>query len=49
MTVKWCNDQKSTCPLLCLQIPGASKTPAKNDCDPVSSADSLALSWIIAN
>ncbi|KFY45189.1 hypothetical protein V494_01089 [Pseudogymnoascus sp. VKM F-4513 (FW-928)] len=30
----WCNDQKSTCPLLCTQYPGGSMTTAANDCDP---------------
>ncbi|OBT70139.1 hypothetical protein VE03_00575 [Pseudogymnoascus sp. 23342-1-I1] len=29
----WCNDQKSTCPLLCTQYPGGSMTTAANDCD----------------
>ncbi|OBT55787.1 hypothetical protein VE04_04281 [Pseudogymnoascus sp. 24MN13] len=30
----WCNDQTSTCPLLCTQYPGGSMTTAANDCDP---------------
>ncbi|KFY24814.1 hypothetical protein V493_05007 [Pseudogymnoascus sp. VKM F-4281 (FW-2241)] len=30
----WCNNQKSTCPLLCTQYPGGSMTTAANDCDP---------------
>ena len=32
----WCTNQKSSCPLLCLQIPGASSTPESNICDSVS-------------
>lgn len=31
----WCNDERSTCPLLCLQYPGNSMTTNSNDCDPV--------------
>ncbi|OBT43334.1 hypothetical protein VE00_06902 [Pseudogymnoascus sp. WSF 3629] len=30
----WCNDQTSTCPLLCTQYPGGSMTTTANDCDP---------------
>lgn len=30
----WCNDQRSTCPLLCTQFPGGSLTTAANDCEP---------------
>lgn len=29
---KWCLDQKSSCPLLCLQIPGATGPPEENSC-----------------
>ncbi|KFZ13232.1 hypothetical protein V501_03801 [Pseudogymnoascus sp. VKM F-4519 (FW-2642)] len=29
----WCNDQRSTCPLLCTQFPGGSLTTAANECD----------------
>ncbi|KAL5345732.1 hypothetical protein ACLOAV_009486 [Pseudogymnoascus australis] len=29
----WCNDQTSTCPLLCTQFPGGSMTTTTNDCD----------------
>ncbi|KFZ12423.1 hypothetical protein V502_07083 [Pseudogymnoascus sp. VKM F-4520 (FW-2644)] len=29
----WCNDQTSTCPLLCTQYPGGSMTTSANDCD----------------
>lgn len=32
----WCVTQKSSCPLLCLQLPGKSATTAANDCDPQS-------------
>lgn len=31
----WCSDQKTTCPLLCLQITNSASTTA-NDCDPTS-------------
>ena len=34
---KWCNDQKSTCPLLCLQTTGGRLRPQQNDCTPVNS------------
>jgi hypothetical protein len=42
---KWCNDQRSTCPLLCLQIPGERSRPQQNDCNP----DNLAYTCICAN
>ncbi|KAL4888189.1 hypothetical protein BDV59DRAFT_147954 [Aspergillus ambiguus] len=29
----WCQQQTSTCPLLCLQMPGASSNPSANTCD----------------
>ncbi|KAJ5971214.1 uncharacterized protein N7479_001132 [Penicillium vulpinum] len=29
----WCGSQTSACPLLCLQIPGASGTPISNTCE----------------
>lgn len=29
----WCTSQQSSCPLLCLQLPGQSSTTAANDCD----------------
>ncbi|EAU38759.1 conserved hypothetical protein [Aspergillus terreus NIH2624] len=32
----WCQQQTSTCPLLCLQMPGASSNPSANTCDSVS-------------
>ncbi|KAL2041507.1 hypothetical protein N7G274_005889 [Stereocaulon virgatum] len=41
----WCTNQKSSCPLLCLQIPGASSTPESNTCD----ATSLAYSCVCSN
>ncbi|KAN0093938.1 hypothetical protein V8E51_017122 [Hyaloscypha variabilis] len=31
---QWCTSQETACPLLCLQLPGASSTTAANDCDP---------------
>lgn len=30
----WCNNQRSSCPLLCTQFPGGSMTTAANDCEP---------------
>ncbi|KAJ5124548.1 uncharacterized protein N7515_008373 [Penicillium bovifimosum] len=30
----WCNSQTSACPLLCLQLPGASGSPTTNTCSP---------------
>ena len=33
-TAKWCFDQKTQCPLLCTQVPGASGTK-ENRCDSV--------------
>ncbi|KAL2870019.1 uncharacterized protein BJX67DRAFT_303116 [Aspergillus lucknowensis] len=33
---QWCTSQTSACPLICLQLPGASETPTSNDCDPES-------------
>jgi hypothetical protein len=30
----WCQSQVTACPLLCLQLPGASSTTEANDCDP---------------
>jgi hypothetical protein len=32
----WCQSQISTCPLLCLQLPGESSTTDANDCDPTN-------------
>ena len=31
----WCTKQKASCPLLCLQIPGATAGTEANSCDPV--------------
>lgn len=42
---KWCDAQKASCPLLCLQIPGASAVPSSNDCTP----SSLAFSCVCSN
>jgi hypothetical protein len=33
---QWCQAQETSCPLICLQLPGASGSPTSNDCDPVS-------------
>jgi len=30
---QWCQSQITSCPLLCLQLPGASGTTSANDCD----------------
>jgi len=30
----WCFQQTTSCPLICLQIPGADGQPSSNDCDP---------------
>ncbi|OQD69196.1 hypothetical protein PENPOL_c002G09219 [Penicillium polonicum] len=32
----WCNSQTSACPILCLQLPGASGTPTSNTCSPAT-------------
>ncbi|CAG8430190.1 unnamed protein product [Penicillium salamii] len=36
----WCNSQTSACPLLCLQISGASGSPTSNNCSAVSQSSS---------
>ncbi|CAG7962380.1 unnamed protein product [Penicillium nalgiovense] len=41
----WCNSQTSACPILCLQLPGASGTPTTNTC----SADTLLYDCICSN
>jgi len=33
---QWCTSQETSCPLLCLQLPGASSTTTENDCDPTN-------------
>ncbi|KAL9077816.1 MAG: hypothetical protein Q9161_000188 [Pseudevernia consocians] len=42
---QWCTDQKSACPLICLQLPGTSNQPKSNTCD----STSLAYSCICSN
>lgn len=42
---KWCTDQKASCPLLCLQIPGTSAATESNTCD----ADSLSYTCVCSN
>ncbi|KUJ24347.1 uncharacterized protein LY89DRAFT_679505 [Mollisia scopiformis] len=32
----WCQSQMTSCPLLCLQLPGESSTTDANDCDPTT-------------
>ena len=39
----WCKNQKSSCPLLCLQIPGATDSTEENTCDPVSKHEILSV------
>ncbi|KAJ5156587.1 hypothetical protein N7492_009390 [Penicillium capsulatum] len=41
----WCQSQTSSCPLLCLQIPGASGSPTTNTCSP----QTLAYQCICSN
>lgn len=41
----WCSSQKAACPLICLQLPGASGSPVQNDC----SSDTLSYSCICSN
>lgn len=33
---QWCTTQETSCPLLCLQLPGSSSTTTANDCDPTT-------------
>lgn len=37
----WCKNQKSSCPLLCLQIPDATDSTEENTCDPVRKLENL--------
>ncbi|KXG51525.1 uncharacterized protein PGRI_089180 [Penicillium griseofulvum] len=41
----WCNSQTSACPLLCLQVSGASGSPTSNTC----SADTLHYDCLCSN
>ncbi|KAJ5114516.1 hypothetical protein NUU61_000275 [Penicillium alfredii] len=41
----WCSSQTSSCPLLCLQVPGASGSPSSNKC----TAETLVYSCICNN
>jgi len=41
----WCQSQIATCPLICLQSPGASGTTSANDCD----ATTLAFECVCGN
>ncbi|KAJ5626155.1 hypothetical protein N7510_002464 [Penicillium lagena] len=41
----WCSSQTSSCPLLCLQMPGVSSAPLANNC----SAQTLSYSCICSN
>jgi len=34
LRTNWCMNQKSSCPLICLQLPGTNGDPTTNDCDP---------------
>ncbi|KAB8266274.1 hypothetical protein BDV32DRAFT_115379 [Aspergillus pseudonomiae] len=42
---QWCESQTSACPLICLQLPGASGNPKENKCD----YKSLVYSCICSN
>ncbi|KAL2831820.1 hypothetical protein BDW59DRAFT_125631 [Aspergillus cavernicola] len=42
---QWCVSQRAACPLLCLQLPGASDTPTSNGCD----SDTLVYSCVCDN
>jgi hypothetical protein len=33
---EWCQSQQTSCPLLCLQLPGASGSTTENSCDPTT-------------
>lgn len=33
---QWCQDQESSCPLICLQLPGANGPPESNTCSPIT-------------
>jgi len=41
----WCTTQKQSCPLLCTQVSGGSRTTASNDCD----AETLTYSCVCGN
>ncbi|KAJ5085470.1 hypothetical protein N7532_010241 [Penicillium argentinense] len=41
----WCSSQQASCPLLCLQLPGATGSPTQNTC----SAETLSYSCICSN
>ncbi|KAJ5974342.1 hypothetical protein N7481_011552 [Penicillium waksmanii] len=41
----WCSSQKAACPLICLQLPGATGSPVDNTCD----ADTLSYSCVCSN
>ncbi|KAL7358532.1 hypothetical protein ACKS0A_02543 [Histoplasma ohiense] len=41
----WCNNQMSSCPLICLQLPGTNEEPNSNECD----ADTLQYSCVCSN
>jgi len=43
---KWCLDQKTSCPLICLQLPGVTdRSPEANECDP----DALTYECVCSN
>ncbi|KAL4969321.1 uncharacterized protein BDV14DRAFT_102514 [Aspergillus stella-maris] len=42
---QWCISQTSSCPLICLQLPGTTDQPMSNDCDD----DTLVYSCICSN
>ncbi|KAA6415292.1 MAG: hypothetical protein FRX48_00007 [Lasallia pustulata] len=42
---QWCNDQMSSCPLICLQLPGTTASPEANNCN----ATALTYSCVCSN
>jgi len=45
LRASWCEDQQTSCPLICLQLPGANGNPESNTCDP----GSLSYSCVCSN
>lgn len=43
LSAQWCESQQTSCPLICLQLPGASGVPEDNNCDPVSAISDIYL------
>lgn len=45
-TDQWCNQQQTSCPLICTQLPNGTSTPKSNTCDPVCSPRSRRLTHL---